>query len=271
MRQAVICLADTHINGKTGLCPPNVIDDDGDIHIQNLIQEWLWFTWEKFIEDIKRITKDMYKVVIFNGDIVDLDAKNRSKQMVSRNPAVILQMAKQAIDPLIKIADKSFFVRGTEAHVGSSAWIEEMLAREYRSVRDKEFGRSSWWHLRAAFSGVKFDIAHHFSTGTLPYTYANGMARLVQVTRLNYLDWGEEPPDVIIRGHRHKHIDTGTTFRTRGVSLPCWQYHNAYLYRIGKENDIPHIGGSIFICKDGEHEYIPLIYRPKRSPIWKSM
>lgn len=271
MKQAVILIADTHINSKTGLCGPDVIDDDGDIHKQNLIQEWLWYTWEKCLNEIEDITKNYYRTVIFNGDIVDLDNKNRSRQMISRNPATIIRMANQAIEPLIDFADRTFFVRGTEAHVGQSGWIEEMLAERYDAEPNKDFGQFSWWQLRAEFSGVKIDVTHHFSTGTLPYTYANGMTRLVQVTRLNYLDWGEQPPDLIVRAHRHKFIDTGYTFSTRGVSLPCWQFQNAYLYRIGKENDIPHIGAVIAICDKGKVDLIPLLYKPKRSPVWKRM
>lgn len=269
MKEAVVFFADTHINSKTAICGPNIIDDDGALYQQNLIQQWLWHNWLKCIDEIKTITKKYYTTVIFDGDIVDLDDKNRSKQIISRIPITILRMADQVILPLIELADRTFFVRGTEAHVGQSGWIEEMMAERYEAEPNTAFGQSSWWHLRAEFAEVKFDIAHHYSTGTLPHTYAHGIARLVQATRLNYTDWGEPPPDVLVRAHRHKHVETGTTFSTRGVSLPCWQFHNAYLYRIGKENDIPHIGAVVMICNKGIVEkYIPLLYKPKRSPIW---
>lgn len=271
MREAVILIADTHINGKTALCPPDVIDDDGDIHQQNLIQKWLWHTWNKCLDDIKEITKNLYRTVIFDGDIVDLDSKNRSHQIISRNPSVIMRMADPVLMPLIDFADRTFFVRGTEAHVGKSGYIEEMLAERYHAEKDKDFGTYSWWQLRAEFSGVKFDVAHHNSLGGLAYTYPNNMNRLVQITRLHYMDWEEKPPDVIVRAHMHRFVDTGKTFSTRGVSLPCWQFQNAYLYRIRKENDMPHIGACIFICDNGKKELIDLLYRPKRSPMWKRM
>lgn len=269
MREAVIFFADNHINSKTALCGPEIIDDDGDIYKQNLIQQWLWYTWNKCIEDVKKITKKYYRTVVFDGDIVDLDDKNRSHQIISRNPATILRMADQVLEPIIDYADRLFFVRGTEAHVGKSGWIEEMMAERYNAVPNKEFGQFSWWHLRAVFSELNFDITHHFTTGTLPQTYPNGMTKLVQNTRLLYLDWEEEPPDVIVRAHRHRFIDTGYTFSTRGVCLPCWQFHNSYLYRINKENDIPHIGAVVMLCHGKELEMIPLLYKPKRSSPWQ--
>ena len=268
MKEAVVFLADNHINGKTALTAPDIQDDDGDIYKQNLIQEWLWYTWNKCIDDIKNVIGKCYTTIIFNGDVVDLDSKKRSLQMVSRNPATIMRMARKTLEPMLELADRFFIVRGTEAHVGQSGWIEEMLAESLGAEPNKEVGQASWWHLRAEFSGVKFDIAHHTSMGTLPYTYPNTMSRLIQVARLNYLEWGETPPDVMVRAHNHRHVDTGTTFSTRGVSLPCWQFPNSYIYRIGKENDKPHIGASVFICDNGEHTYKPLLYEPKRSPTW---
>ena len=268
MKEAVICIADTHINSTVGLSAPEITDDDGDIYRQSLIQEWLWHNFNKCISDIKRLTKGYRRNIILNGDIVDLDAKHRSNQMVSRNPATVMELADLTLEPVLDIADRLFVVRGTEAHVGRSGWIEESLAQRYGAVPDKDLGNSSWWHLRAMFSGVRFDIAHHTSMGTLEWTYPNMIFRLVQQTRLRYMNWGEQPPDVVVRAHRHVHVDTGLTLSTRGVCLPCWQYATSYLYRINQENSKPSIGACVFLCKNGEHEYIPLLYEPKRSPAW---
>lgn len=271
MKEAIVAVADTHINSMLGLCAPDVEDDEGSEYQPNLIQQWLWHTWNKCIDDIKRLTRKYHTTVIFNGDIVDLDAKKRSDQMISENPAVILEIADKTLKPLLDIANRTFFVRGTEAHVGKSGWAEEMMAQRYHSIKDPETGQYSWWQIRLEFAGVKFDVAHHFTTGSLPYTFPNGMTRLVQVERLNYADWGEPAPDVIVRGHRHQHIDTGTTFSTRGVALPCWQYPTSYIYRLGKGNSKPSIGCGVFLCENGDYEYIPLLYEPKRSPSWRKM
>ena len=272
MKEALILLADTHINSKLGLSAPAVIDDDGNVVQQNIIQKWLWDTWLRFTEDVKDLVKKTYTSVIFDGDMVDIDAKNRSGQMVSRNPVTILASASMVLKPITDLADQIFFIRGTEAHTGNSGWLEELLAQHYnKTVPDEITGNYSWNHLRAEFSGVKLDIAHHMSMGNLPWTYPNAMARVVQETRLNYLEWQEQPPDIVVRAHRHQHVDTGTTFSTRGVALPCWQWLTTYLYRLGKENAKPHIGGSVLICDNGNYQYMPFIYQPRRTPVWKKM
>ena len=270
MKEAIVLLADTHINSRMGLCNPNVIDDDGNIYQQNVIQKWSWANWLECMDTIKNLTKG-YKVnVILNGDIVDLDNCNRSTQMVSRNPATILKMAEVILSKLIKIKNDLFVTRGTEAHTGNSGWLEELMAHEFGAVKDPDTMQSSWWHLRAVFGGKKFDISHHVSLGGLPWTYAQGVMRLVQATRMDYLDWNETPPDFVIRAHQHRYADSGTTFSTRGVCLPCWQYKPAYLYRTGKENSKPSIGAVVILCDKNQYELKPLLYEPKRGKVWES-
>jgi len=271
MKEAVILVADTHINSKTALCAPSIYDDDGNKHEQNKIQKWLWLKWKTCIKDIDELTSGYKRTVVFDGDIIELDAKNRSNQVISKNPSTILSTVDKTIQPLEALSDRMFVIRGTEAHVGKSGWIEDMMAEKYQAITDPETNRFSWWHLRAKFAGVKFDIAHHASMGTLPWTYANNVMKLVQLTRYHYLDWNEEPPDVVVRAHNHRFADSGETFSTRGVFLPCWQFHNSYLYRIGKENDRPHIGAVVFLCEDGKYEMKKLIYEPVRRKAWHDL
>lgn len=270
MKEAIVLLADTHINSKVALCNPNVIDDDGNIYQETLIQKWLWLNWLNCMEDIRNLTKGYKITVILNGDIVDVDTYNRSTQMVSRSPATIIKMTEVVLEQLVNIKNDLFVIRGTEAHTGNSGWLEELMAHELGAVKDPETMQSSWWHLRAKFGGLKFDISHHVSLGGLPWTYAQGVMRLVQATRMDYLDWNEEAPDIVIRAHQHRYADSGTTFSTRGVCLPCWQYKPAYLYRTSKENSKPSIGAVVILCDKGQYELKPLLYEPMRSKIWKS-
>jgi hypothetical protein len=271
MGDAVIFVADTHINSKLGLCCTDVYGDDGDKYEPNLIQKWLWHTWNRCITSIDNITKGYKRTIILNGDIIDLDSKHRSDQMVAQNPATVLKITDSVLEPLLKIADRLFVVRGTEAHSGPSAWSEESIANRYQAVQDKETKQYAWWQIRGIFGGVKFDVTHHASMGTLPWTYATTVMRTVQEARMEYLEWQEQAPDVIIRAHQHRYADSGTTFSTRGVYLPCWQYKTAYLYRVGRVNAKPHIGAVVFLCNNGKYELIPLLYEPIRSSTWKEI
>lgn len=271
MKEAVVFIADTHINSKVGLCSPNVQGDDGDGYEPNVIQRWLWNTWLTCIHDIKSVVGDSNVTLVLDGDVVDLDPKNRSDQMISKNPATVLKIVDDVFSPLLEISKKLYVVRGTEAHSGTSAWSEEAIAHRFRAIKDDSTQQFSRWHLRGVIGGVRFDIAHHASMGTLPWTYSNMVMRLVQETRFDYFDWGDCAPDVVVRAHQHRYADSGTTFPTRGVFLPCWQYKPVYLYRIGRNTSKPNIGAVVCICENGKYDLQPLLYAPLRDSPWKNL
>lgn len=269
-RESVTILADTHINSKLGLALPNVAyRDEGDPIELTTIQRWLLPVWEQCLDDIDELTKGYYRTLILNGDIIDIDMKRRTWQLFSRNRADALKLGVKVLSPLREAYDTTFLIRGTEAHTGMSAEGEEELGFMLDTEKDPDREEAyTWWHLRAMFGGVKFDIAHHYSMGTLPHTYANYANKLAFETMWDYYDWGEKPPDVAVRAHNHRFADSGRNYLTRGVFCPAWQYHTSYLHRIGKANAKPHIGAIVFLCDNGEYTMHDFRYRPKRSAPW---
>lgn len=269
MKQAVVLIADTHFNSTKSICKPGFVTDDGNSHELSKTQRWLWETWERCLDEIEEVTSEYHKNIILLGDVVEIDGKYRSWQMLSRNPADILRLSEEILEPVVAMSDDFFVLRGTEAHTGKSAWAEEEIARDFSAVQDTDTGMNSWWHLRAEFGGVKFDLAHHASMGQLQWTYGNSAMKLSYETMSYYYDWYEAPPDIVARAHNHRFADSGLTYDTRAFFLPCWTYATSYLHRIGKANARPHIGALVFLCEDSKYDIVPLLYRPKREPIWK--
>jgi hypothetical protein len=267
-KEAVIQIADTHVNSTLGLCKPGLVRDDGDPYDLNTIQRWLLKSWEQCLDDIGTLTKGYYRSLVVDGDAIEVDTKDRSWQIISRNPSTALGLAIDIFDPLVTMCDTSFFLRGTEAHTGKSGWAEEALAKDFGSERDPATTNYSWWHLRAKFSGVSFDIAHHYSMGQLPWTFGNSAMKLAATAMWDYMEWEEKPPDIVVRAHNHRFADSGRTYPTRAVFLPCWQWHTAHLHRLGKANARPHIGAVVFLCDKGEYTFHELLYRPTRSTPW---
>lgn len=272
MRESVILLADLHINSTLGLCMPGVVRDDGDRYDLSAIQLWLWHTWEKCLDKIKEITTSYRRNIVLVGDLTDLDIKGRSTQLVTMNPSTVLRVTADILDPVAKMADCFFVVRGTEAHSGKSGWSEEEVARDLGAVKDPSTGDSAWWQLRADFGGIRFDIAHHASMGQLPWTYGNSAMKLAITTMNEYADWGEPAPHVVARAHAHRFADSGLTYPTRAFFLPAWQWSTtSYLHRLGKSNARPHIGALVFLIEDGSYVVHDLRFKPKREPIWKKL
>lgn len=267
-KEAVITIADLHTNSTLALLKPGMTRDDGEPVQLNIIQKWLWMSWELCLDSIEKLTTGYHKNLVLVGDLGDIDNGNRSWQYVTRNPSTVTTYTIELLEPVVAKCDTTFVIRGTEAHVGKSAWLEEEIAKDLDAEPDPERGTSSWWHLRALFGGVKFDIAHHHSMGNLPWTYANAANKLAVETMYEYMEWGEKPPDIVSRGHQHRFADSGRTYPTRGVFLPAWQFKTSYLHRIGKSNARPHIGAVVFLCDDGQYTMHDLRYKPIRGKPW---
>ena len=268
-KSAVISIGDLHINSKVALSPPRVQLDEGGSYHASDEQRWIYRAWLEFCAKVKDDTEGYRRIVAIGGDAAELDAKNRTHQLITRHRPTIKDMVIETLDPITSIADAVYVIRGTPAHTGKGAYFEEFIADDLdNAVHDKD--AKSWWHVRRVASGVRFDIAHHASMGSLPWTEKNAANKIAKIIVDRYMiDMEQKPPDVAFRFHNHRWNDSFDNFKTRVICMPCWSMATEHLYRIGKENSIADIGGAVTFCEDGEYEvkkykYIP----PKARRVW---
>lgn len=268
MTTTLVIVSDLHINSTAGLCTPVVSREKGDYHAHRPQRE-LWESWLDFCS--KAQAAPGRKVAIINGDIGELDAKRRTYELITPNKAEILAMIPEVIEPLIKIVDQVYVMRGTPAHSGKGAWLEEAIGNDLtNSVKQGKV--ASWYHLRAVVEGIRFDFAHHASMGGLPWTAANAANKLAAKTIFQYADQYQQPsPHLVIRSHNHRTADSYNNHSTRAIFTPCWSLSTEYGFRNGHENDLPHIGGMLITCDSGKYEYNgPVLYKPAESrKIWR--
>ena len=260
---AVVIAQDTHINSAIGLCMPSIELDDGGHYRASRGQRWLWDCFNDFVDQVKAIKSNGYKiVVVLNGDVGELDVKRRSSQLVSSNKATIMRLAIETLSPLVDVADAVFVVRGTLAHTGKSAWLEEAIAQDFDNVVSGNESVASFWHLRHVFSGVRYDITHHARMGGIKRTQANYANMLAFDTIAAYHAMEAPVPHVIYRGHNHRRADSGSNFgNTIAILGPAWQLATEFVYRIGAENSLASVGGDIFLCADGAKKWQPVNYQ----------
>jgi hypothetical protein len=258
---AVVIAQDTHINSAIGLCIPSIELDDGGQYRASRGQRWLWDCFSDFVDQVRAI-KDHKIVVVLNGDLGELDVKRRSSQLVSSNKATIMRLAIETLSPLVDVADAVFVLRGTLAHSGKSSWLEEAIAQDFDNVVSGNESVASFWHLRHVFSNVRFDITHHARMGGIARTQANYANMLAFDTISAYHAMEAPAPHIIYRGHNHRRADSGSNFgNTIAILGPAWQLATEFVYRIGAENSIAHIGGDVFYCDDGEVSWQPHKYK----------
>src|SRR5512139_2498323 len=152
----LIVASDLHINSKVAISPKTVDIDDGATYHASRGQRWLLDCWTDAVNTIRRDYSDERRILILNGDLGELDTKRRSYQLITPNKAVILRMILQVIEPMVDLAAAVYVVRGTQAHTGKSAWLEEAIADDLdNAVHSPE--SSSWWHIQRKVEGCKVD------------------------------------------------------------------------------------------------------------------
>jgi hypothetical protein len=235
-----------------------VLDDGGQYH-PSKGQRWLWNNWLKFWE---AVPKNSW--VVINGDLADKDYKLRGYQNITRNPATIQRMIVDTMQPALDKAERVFVIRGTGAHTGKSANLEEEFGKDIGAERTPD-GLYSWWTLCLECEGVLFDIAHHVGMGRRPWTAANSLNSLAAEIMIQY--HCSRLPDVALRSHNHHFGETGLNYPVRVVATPAWQLPTEYAARISA---IPaDIGGILFECQGGKYKMDVRRYAPERTRPWK--
>jgi len=262
---AIVVFADTHSNHKMGLNPPEAWLEEGDKWNACDIQKLTWDTYLDCLQKVKRIKGE--KIGLVNGDYVDIDPKDRTNQIISRDISTSTGIGIEAIEPFTRLCKKVYFVRGTEAHAGKGAEAEEIVARDFdHAVKCPDTKKSSWWHLLLEVDGVRLDIAHHPSAsgGGRPFNSQSPIHRLASDTLFNYANRGETPPDLVIRSHVHRYLDSRDAFRVRAIITPPFTLLGAYARRIGI-NEEPQLGCIVIHCSGGKYEVEPILYTPRRQ------
>lgn len=266
-------VSDVHAGGTTALCPDVIRLDDGGAYHASKAQCWLMQCWRDYWQQIaaKREALDAELYVVFNGDAVEGD-HHKCVQIVSSNVNAQRHIWNEVIRvPRALKPDHIAIIRGTAAHVGPSAQIEESIADGLRCNKDPvisepENGTASWWHWRPEIQGVRLDFTHHGRMGRLPRTRRSNLVLYAWDILDEHADSGHQHPQLCFRGHNHKRGDTGDACPVRVVATGAWQLGTEYVHRV-QSDALADIGGAYVVIQDGEYDARQIKYQAER-PIW---
>jgi hypothetical protein len=247
------------------LCPNSFTLDDGGTYQSSPSQKFIWKTWNNFWDIVwkeKKRHKKWPLYIVLNGDLGD-DNYHPTTQLITKNPGDQVRLAVKALERPIDMADEIIVVRGTEAHVGPSAWIDERIGKDISAAGPPEMNGdiNSWFHWMGIIGGVRFDVAHHPGTGHMrPWTKGGDANRLAAMLTYRYTEYNHhmqleglpqlELPHIAIRGHNHKASDSADNHPIRAIILPSWQLSTSFGHRLG--GDWLPIGGAYVLCEKGQ-------------------
>jgi hypothetical protein len=251
---SLLFVSDIHGNNKMSVCPPTVNLENGGTYHCSPNQRWLYERWLEVAEKFKEESKNDQTVLLLNGEIVECDAKNRGAfEQICHTDAETLRLGADLIDPLAQSADSLYVMRGTFAHSGKAAKLDEAIGEDFDAVKSPE-GTYSWYHLNLLVDDIKIELAHHGSMGGRPWTQRNAANYLAADVLMTYAVNGEQPPDLTIRGHLHRWADSYDNYPTRAIFLPGFTFFGPFIHRLGKGHNVPEIGAMIVRTDGGKYE-----------------
>lgn len=258
MTTSVVILSDLHINSTVALCEAQITLDDRGKYTPSKSQNWLRECYFDFIDKVDTLETDR-KILILNGDLVDINT-HQSYQLITENKAIILRHAEALISQITSLVDATYITRGTAAHVGNGGELEETLGQ----LLDVNIinGAYSNFSLSLNIEDVLFDISHHGTIGSTPWTRNNSLNRLASEFIIEAAKSKTRYPDIVIRSHVHTFADTRDNLPVRVIQTPAWQLKTEYSHRLGIV-PLADIGGIIIHCDAGKYEVETHLYRPE--------
>jgi hypothetical protein len=257
----LVVVSDTHSGcGLALLRPEGFVTDEGNAVLPSPLQRKLWDFWETFWgEFVPEATRGEPFAVVHNGDALD-GVHHNSVYQLTHNLERQQEIAEQLLKPVVALADGRYYhVRGTEAHVGNSAVDEEDLAKILGAKPNAQgqFARYDIWKRVGGPDGPLVHALHHIGTTASAAHESSAVNAELAASYVQAGRWRNEPPDYIVRSHRHRSIavelDSAKGYAA-GIVTPAWQGKTPFAWKIpGARISEPQIGGILIRLGDEEH------------------
>ena len=266
----IIVISDTHCGCQLGLMPPQVPLDNGLTVMQSALQKKMWAMWLEFWNKwVPEVTQGEPFILVHNGDAID-GVHHNSTTQISHNLTDQKRIAEMVLAPQIKKAARYFHIRGTEAHVGQSGADEEELAGTLKAIPD-QLGNHARWDLWLRLRGALVHFTHHIGTTSSAAYESTAVWKEMAEAYNEAGRWNDEPPDVVVRSHRHRQFETRiATNKGYGISLvtPAWQLKTPFVWRgtLGRTGT-PQLGGYLIRAGSEDHVFTRFkVWKIERTP-----
>lgn len=260
----LVVISDTHSGCRLALLHPDGIHvDGGGQYLPSEFQMKMWALWDEFWHEwVPTVTRGEPFDVVHNGDALD-GVHHRSTTQISHNMEDQQRMAEAVLRPVVDQCKASggtyYHIRGTEAHVGQSGEYEERLARMLGAKPNAEgqYARFDLWKRVGTDAGPLVHLLHHVGTTASAAHEASAVNAELTAEFVEAARWGRQPPDFIVRSHRHRSIAVDMN-SARGyaaaIVTPAWQGKTPYVFKIpGARLSEPQVGG--IMIRQGDEEF----------------
>ena len=273
--RTLIVISDTHCGCRVGLFPPEPMRvDGGGQYVPSDFQLKMWSLWRSFWDEwVPEVTKKEPYDIVHNGDAID-GVHHRSTTQISQNIEDQRRIAERCLEREVERCQKKggtyYHIRGTEAHVGQSGEFEETLARNLgaKPNKEKQHARFDLW--KRVGQSCLVHLLHHVGTTSSAAHEASAVNAELTAMYVEAARWRKEPPDFIVRSHRHRSIAVDLNSAkgyAAAIVTPAWQGKTPFTWKIpGARVSEPQLGGIMIREGDEEHYYRRKVWSFDRSP-----
>jgi hypothetical protein len=266
----LVDLGDLHIGCGMAIMPRNGFQVDGQNWVmpsplQRKLNDW-WDGRDGFWPWVDKECPNGFDAVI-GGDLLD-GMHHQNATHWTANIDVQRQAVIAILRPIREKARRFFVIRGTETHVGASGQHEEAIARELDAEKSHD-GTYSHWELYYRLGRHLIHDTHHIGTTSSPFAESGALNREMVHGYVESGRWGDEPPGMTIRHHRHTCGVFGHPSQhgmSWSVTCPAWQLKTPYGYRSAFRQQRPQVGGIICVAGDQSpycKPWVRTVARPK--------
>lgn len=275
LNRTLIVVSDTHAGCRLALYPvgTKVRLDDGGFYRPSTFQEQMWRLWREFWDEwVPTVTKGEPYDICHNGDVIE-GVHHGATTQISHNINDQKKIAVAVMAPEIAKARKRggtfYSVRGTGAHVGQSSIYEEEVAELLGAAPNRQGQHSRYDLWKRVGDGVLVHLMHHIGTTGSAAHEASAVNAELTAEYVEAARWKREPPDYIVRSHRHRSIavdlDSAKGYAA-GIVTPAWQGKTPFAWKVaGARISEPQFGGIAIRQGDEEHFYRRKVWSVDRS------
>lgn len=271
----LVIVSDLHCGCKLGLCPNGAQPlTDGGTYDPSPFQKKVWSWWEEFWgEWVPRVCRDEPFAVLVNGETVD-GVHHGATHQISQNKEDQKDIAVRVLTPVRDACEGRFYINsGTPVHSGESGCDDESVAKTLGAIPDAT-GRRARYVSWIRVGNALVNAMHHIgTTGSQAYESTAVHKEMVEAF-VEAGRWGNEPPDFVVRSHRHRFVETRIpTSKGFAASIvtPGWQAKTPFAFKIaGGRQSEPQFGGIVIRQGDEEayfREWVKSFDRPKEEKL----
>lgn len=254
----LVVVSDIHGGCGMALPPPGdkfPLQDKG-FYVPSKMQLAIRDMWDEFWgEWVPDRTEGEPYAVVVNGDCID-NTHHKSTTQISQNLEDQKNVAVAILEPLVeKCGGLMYVLSGTAAHSGQSGCDDEGVAKSIGAIQDRT-GRYARYELWKRIGAVLVHVTHTIGT-TASQQYESTAVHKEMVEAFTEAGrWHNEPPDFVVRSHRHRHFETKITTHkgmASSVVTPGWQGKTPFTRHIaGGRLSQPQFGG--ILIRQGDRD-----------------